>query len=78
MQMASDFRLKKGAPENFDATTTQYPFNPNGSPVGLTAVTTQDGRFTDIMSHPERVFRNIQMSWTNLDSSAESMAAAVA
>ena len=58
--------------DNFGAATTQYPFNPNGSPGGLTAVTTQDGRFTAMMPHPERVFRNIQMSWTNLDSSAHS------
>ena len=46
--------------------TEQYPFNPNGSPGGLTAVTTADGRFTAMMPHPERVFRNIQMSWTDL------------
>ena len=45
--------------------TEQYPFNPNGSPGGLTAVTTADGRFTALMPHPERVFRNIQMSWTS-------------
>ena len=41
-----------------------YPANPNGSPGGLTAVTTADGRFTAMMPHPERVFRNVQMSWT--------------
>jgi phosphoribosylformylglycinamidine synthase len=41
-----------------------YPFNPNGSAGGLTSVTTADGRFTALMPHPERVFRNIQMSWT--------------
>jgi phosphoribosylformylglycinamidine synthase len=58
--------------DNFGAATTQYPFNPNGSPGGLTAVTTQNGRFTAMMPHPERVFRNIQMSWTSLDSSAHS------
>ena len=58
--------------DNFGAATTQYPFNPNGSPGGLTAVTTQDGRFTAMMPHPERVFRNIQFSWTSLDSSAHS------
>jgi phosphoribosylformylglycinamidine synthase len=46
--------------------TETYPFNPNGSPGGLTAVTTADGRFTAMMPHPERVFRNIQMSWTSL------------
>ena len=50
---------------NAGQATEQYPFNPNGSPGGLTAVTTLDGRFTALMPHPERVFRNIQMSWTN-------------
>ena len=52
--------------------TEVYPFNPNGSPGGLTAVTTADGRFTAMMPHPERVFRNIQMSWTGGDTSAYS------
>ncbi len=51
--------------DNHGAATEQYPFNPNGSPGGLTAVTTADGRFTAMMPHPERVFRNVQMSWTN-------------
>jgi phosphoribosylformylglycinamidine synthase len=50
--------------------TERYPFNPNGSPGGLTAVTTADGRFTAMMPHPERVFRNIQMSCTDQDPSA--------
>lgn len=50
--------------------TEAYPFNPNGSPGGLTAVTTADGRFTAMMPHPERVFRNVQMSWTSDDVSA--------
>ncbi|OSZ67994.1 phosphoribosylformylglycinamidine synthase [Hydrogenophaga sp. IBVHS2] len=54
------------------AATERYPFNPNGSPGGLTAVTTADGRFTAMMPHPERVFRNIQMSWTDQDPSAYS------
>ena len=45
--------------------TEVYPLNPNGSPEGLTAVTTADGRFTIMMPHPERVFRNIQMSWSH-------------
>ncbi|MFX7090867.1 phosphoribosylformylglycinamidine synthase subunit PurQ, partial [Acinetobacter baumannii] len=44
---------------------TTYPHNPNGSPAGLTAVTTDDGRFTAMMPHPERVSRNLQMSWTS-------------
>ncbi len=52
--------------DNHGAATEQYPFNPNGSPGGLTAVTTADGRFTAMMPHPERVFRNVQMSWTDL------------
>jgi phosphoribosylformylglycinamidine synthase len=55
--------------DNVGATTETYPFNPNGSPGGLTAVTTADGRFTAMMPHPERVFRNIQMSWTSLHQS---------
>lgn len=50
--------------------TEVYPFNPNGSPEGLTSVTTPDGRFTVLMPHAERVFRNIQMSWTSGDKSA--------
>ena len=55
--------------DNTGAATEQYPFNPNGSPAGLTAVTTADGRFTAMMPHPERVFRNVQMSWTSGDRS---------
>ena len=42
--------------------TEAYPFNPNGSPGGLTGVTTPDGRVTALMPHPERVFRELQMS----------------
>ncbi len=52
--------------------TETYPHNPNGSPEGLTAVTTPDGRFTVLMPHPERVFRNVQMSWNGGDVSAPS------
>ena len=55
--------------DNTGAATERYPFNPNGSPGGLTAVTTADGRFTAMMPHPERVFRNVQMSWTSGDRS---------
>ncbi len=50
--------------DNHGVPTEAYPFNPNGSPEGLTAVTTPDGRFTALMPHPERVLRNLQMSWT--------------
>jgi phosphoribosylformylglycinamidine synthase len=52
--------------------TEAYPANPNGSPDGLTAVTTADGRFTALMPHPERVFRNLQMSWSAGEVSAAS------
>ena len=55
--------------DNHGQPTEQYPFNPNGSAGGLTAVTTADGRFTAMMPHPERVFRNVQMSWTSSDKS---------
>ncbi|PTY07678.1 phosphoribosylformylglycinamidine synthase [Opitutaceae bacterium EW11] len=43
--------------------TEAYPLNPNGSPFGITALTTRDGRATIMMPHPERVFRTAQMSW---------------
>lgn len=58
--------------DNWGQVTEAYPANPNGSPAGLTAVTTADGRFTAMMPHPERVFRNIQMSFTTGDVSAHS------
>jgi len=58
--------------DNHGQATEQYPFNPNGSAGGLTAVTTADGRFTAMMPHPERVFRNVQMSWTSGDINASS------
>ncbi|RMH59459.1 MAG: phosphoribosylformylglycinamidine synthase, partial [Zetaproteobacteria bacterium] len=41
----------------------RYPYNPNGSPGGLTGFTTPDGRFTIMMPHPERLFRTLQYSW---------------
>ena len=52
--------------------TERYPYNPNGSPGGLTSVTTADGRYTVLMPHPERVFRHVQMSWSGGDVSASS------
>jgi phosphoribosylformylglycinamidine synthase len=58
--------------DNHGQAAEQYPFNPNGSAGGLTAVTTADGRFTAMMPHPERVFRNVQMSWTSGDIHATS------
>jgi phosphoribosylformylglycinamidine synthase len=58
--------------DNHGQPTERYPFNPNGSAGGLTSVTTADGRFTAVMPHPERVFRNIQMSWTSGERDAPS------
>jgi phosphoribosylformylglycinamidine synthase len=43
--------------------TETYPLNPNGSPLGMTALTTTTGRVTIMMPHPERVFRSVAMSW---------------
>jgi phosphoribosylformylglycinamidine synthase len=49
--------------DNRGQVTETYPLNPNGSPEGITGLTTADGRFTILMEHPERVFRTVQMSW---------------
>ena len=43
--------------------TRLYPANPSGSPAGIAALTTLDGRVTIMMPHPERVFRTVQNSW---------------
>jgi phosphoribosylformylglycinamidine synthase len=49
--------------DNYGNPTETYPLNPNGSPQGITGLTTPDGRFTIMMPHPERVFRAVQNSW---------------
>ena len=49
--------------DNYGDPADRYPSNPNGSPAGLTAFTSTDGRATIMMPHPERVFRNVQLSW---------------
>jgi phosphoribosylformylglycinamidine synthase len=49
--------------DNRGKVTEAYPYNPNGSPQGITALTTPDGRFTILMPHPERVFRSVLLSW---------------
>jgi len=49
--------------DNQGNVTETYPYNPNGSPQGITSVTTPDGRFTVLMPHAERVFRTVQQSW---------------
>jgi phosphoribosylformylglycinamidine synthase len=57
VQAALRFVDNRGQP------TETYPLNPNGSPSGITSVTTTDGRFTVMMPHPERVFRSVINSW---------------
>ncbi|MBS0358455.1 MAG: phosphoribosylformylglycinamidine synthase [Proteobacteria bacterium] len=49
--------------DSSDRVTEHYPENPNGSPKGVTGITTTDGRVTLLMPHPERVFRSTQFSW---------------
>ena len=49
--------------DNRGQRTENYPSNPNGSPNGIAGLTTADGRFTIMMPHPERVIRNVQLSW---------------
>ncbi len=50
----------------------QYPANPNGSPLGIAGLTSDDGRFTVMMPHPERVYRTVQNSWRPRDAGADS------
>ncbi|HGM6862074.1 TPA: phosphoribosylformylglycinamidine synthase [Serratia rubidaea] len=49
--------------DNAGQVTENYPANPNGSPNGITAVTSASGRATVMMPHPERVFRTVSNSW---------------
>jgi phosphoribosylformylglycinamidine synthase len=49
--------------DHHGAVTERYPRNPSGSPGGICAVTSRDGRVTLIMPHPERVFRGVQLSY---------------
>lgn len=49
--------------DNHGKVTETYPANPNGSPRGITGLTSRDGRVTIMMPHPERVFRAVQNSW---------------
>jgi phosphoribosylformylglycinamidine synthase len=43
--------------------TDMYPFNPNGSPQGITALCSPDGRHLALMPHPERTFLKWQWAW---------------
>ena len=49
--------------ENNLEVASRYPANPNGSPEGITGITSSDGRVTLMMPHPERVFRTVLNSW---------------
>ncbi|MFQ3197731.1 MAG: phosphoribosylformylglycinamidine synthase [Paraglaciecola sp.] len=49
--------------DNYGKVTQQYPANPNGSPLGISGLTSIDGRATIMMPHPERVFRTVANSW---------------
>jgi phosphoribosylformylglycinamidine synthase len=69
-EFTDDAAIKKAQPlvalrfvDNAGQVTQRYPLNPNGSPQGITGLTTPDGRFTILMPHPERVFRTVQNSW---------------
>lgn len=53
--------------DNKGQATVRYPYNPNGSQDGIAGATTQDGRITIMMPHPERVFRAVQHSWRPKD-----------
>jgi phosphoribosylformylglycinamidine synthase len=50
--------------DNREQPTERYPFNPNGSELGLAGLCSADGRHTSLMPHPERVFRTVQHSWS--------------
>jgi phosphoribosylformylglycinamidine synthase len=49
--------------DNHGAATERYPYNPNGSVGGITGITSDDGRATIMMPHPERAFLTTQYSW---------------
>ncbi|KAL9938575.1 hypothetical protein V8E36_002294 [Tilletia maclaganii] len=51
--------------------TTRYPINPNGSPQGITGVTSPDGRVLAMMPHPERGVTAEAMSWRPPSASRE-------
>jgi phosphoribosylformylglycinamidine synthase len=67
-QVFSDSGLVAGRfVDNRHNITEHYPLNPNGSPFGMTALTTTTGRVTIMMPHPERVHRSACMSWSPKD-----------
>jgi phosphoribosylformylglycinamidine synthase len=62
-ELLEDGRVTLQYVDTRDEPTELYPFNPNGSPVGVAGVCSADGRVTSVMPHPERVFRTVQNSW---------------
>jgi len=49
--------------DNQGLPSERYPYNPNGSPGGITGLSAADGRVTIMMPHPERLFRTVTNSW---------------
>ena len=62
-QLRSSQQVAMQYVDNYGKITERYPANPNGSPEGITGLTSQDGRCTIMMPHPERVFRTVANSW---------------
>jgi len=62
-QLAQDRLIGARFVDHRGELTQRYPFNPNGSPEGITALTTPSGRVTIMMPHPERVTRALNYSW---------------
>ncbi|QCZ94302.1 phosphoribosylformylglycinamidine synthase [Salinimonas iocasae] len=62
-QLRSSQQVAMQYVDNYGKVTERYPANPNGSPEGITGLTSQDGRCTIMMPHPERVFRTVANSW---------------
>ena len=61
--LASSSQIALRYVDNYGQATERYPFNPNGSAQGVTGLTSEDGRVTIMMPHPERVYRTVQHSW---------------
>ena len=62
-RLAAGSRVSARFVDGRGAAAAAYPANPNGSPEGVTALSSADGRVTIMMPHPERVFRVVQLSW---------------
>ena len=67
MHLQQDQQISLRFVDNRGCESEVYPGNPNGSPGGVTGFTSEDGRFTIMMPHPERVFRAVCNSWHPVD-----------